>query len=71
MMTSLDVPFIDIHIVEIASAENPFGIRGAGQVPIIPPAAALANAIYNATGKRIRSLPMNPERIYWELNPVS
>lgn len=71
MMTSLDVPFIDIHIVEIASAENPFGIRGAGQVPIIPPAAALANAIYNATGKRIRSLPMNPERIYWALNPVS
>jgi CO/xanthine dehydrogenase Mo-binding subunit len=62
--TSLDVPGIAAHVVEIPSPDHPYGIRAVGQVPIVPPAAALANAIYRATGVRLRTLPMAPERLY-------
>jgi CO/xanthine dehydrogenase Mo-binding subunit len=62
--TSLDVPNIAAHVVEIPSPDHPYGIRAVGQVPIVPPAAALANAIYRATGVRLRTLPMAPERLY-------
>ena len=62
--TSLDVPGIAAHVVEIPSPDHPYGIRAVGQVPIVPPAAALANAIYRATAVRLRTLPMAPERLY-------
>jgi CO/xanthine dehydrogenase Mo-binding subunit len=62
--TSLDVPSIAAHVVENPSPDHPYGIRAVGQVPIVPPAAALANAIYRATGVRMRELPMTPERLY-------
>jgi CO/xanthine dehydrogenase Mo-binding subunit len=62
--TSLDVPGIAAHVVEMPSPDHPYGIRAVGQVPIVPPAAALANAIYRATGVRLRTLPMAPERLY-------
>jgi CO/xanthine dehydrogenase Mo-binding subunit len=65
--TSMDVPGIDTYVVEIPSGDHPYGIRAVGQVPIVPPAAALANAIYRATRGRMRELPMTPERIYWAL----
>ncbi|MCZ6875112.1 MAG: xanthine dehydrogenase family protein molybdopterin-binding subunit [bacterium] len=67
MMTSLDLPPIGAAIVEIPSDDHPLGIRSVGQVPIVPPAAALANAIARATGVRISELPMTPERIYLAL----
>jgi CO/xanthine dehydrogenase Mo-binding subunit len=62
--TSLDVPSIETNVVENPSPDHPYGIRAVGQVPIVPPAAALANAIYRATGVRLRELPMTPERLY-------
>jgi CO/xanthine dehydrogenase Mo-binding subunit len=62
--TSLDVPSIAAHVVEIPSDDHPYGIRAVGQVPIVPPAAAIASALYRATGVRLRELPMTPERLY-------
>ena len=60
MPTSLDLPMIDTVIVEVANPNHPYGVRGVGEVPIVPPMAAVSNAIYNAIGTRINQLPMNP-----------
>ena len=60
MPTSLDLPMIDTVIVEVANPGHPFGVRGVGEVSIIPPPAAIANAIYMAIGVRPDRLPMNP-----------
>jgi CO/xanthine dehydrogenase Mo-binding subunit len=62
--SALDVPYIAAHVVEVPSSDHPYGIRAVGQVPIVPPAAALANAIYRATGARLYELPMTAERLY-------
>jgi CO/xanthine dehydrogenase Mo-binding subunit len=67
MPTSLDVPGIATNVVEEPSSDHPYGIRAVGQVPIVPPAAAIANAIYRAVGVRLRELPMTPERLHWAL----
>ena len=64
IQTCVDVPFIGAEPSEYPSADHPLGIRAVGQVPIVPPAAAFANAIYRATGVRMRELPMKPERVY-------
>ena len=69
MPTSLDLPMIDTVIVEVANPGHPYGVRGVGEVPIVPPMAAIANAIYNAIGIRMRKLPMSPGNILealWE-----
>ena len=63
MPISLDLPMIDTVIVEVANPGHPFGVRGVGEVPIVPPMAAIANAIHNAIGVRMDHLPMNPGRI--------
>ena len=60
MPTSLDLPMIDTQIVEVPNPGHPFGVRGVGEVPIVPPMAAIANAIHNAVGVRMRELPMSP-----------
>ena len=60
MPTSLDLPMIDTVIVEVANPGHPYGVRGAGEVSLVPPLAAIANAIYDATGVRMRDLPINP-----------
>ena len=62
--TSLDVPSIETVVLEEAAPEHPLGIRAAGQVPIVPPVAAIANAVCNATGARIHTLPMKPETVW-------
>ena len=62
--TSVDVPSIGANVVEMPSDDHPYGIRAVGQVPIVPPAAAIANAIANAIGVRMRELPMTPERVF-------
>lgn len=59
-----DVPQIETLIVENPAPRGPFGARGVGEVPIIPPAAALANAIYAATGVRLQAMPMTAERVW-------
>ncbi len=60
MPTTLDVPMIDTVIVEVPNPGHPFGVRGVGEVSIVPPLAALANAVYRATGARMTHLPMSP-----------
>ena len=63
MPTSLDLPMIDTVIVEVPNPGHPFGVRGVGEVPIVPPMAAIANAIYHAVGVRMNRLPMPPEDV--------
>jgi len=63
MPTSLDLPMIDAVIVEVPNPGHPYGVRGCGEVSIVPPMAAIANAIYRATGVRMRQLPMSPGRV--------
>ncbi len=60
MPTSLDLPMIDTVIVEVANPGHPFGVRGVGEVCIVPPMGAVANAIHAATGVRMDVLPMSP-----------
>ena len=63
MPTTLDLPMIDTVIVEVANPGHPYGVRGVGEVPLVPPLAALANAVYNAIGVRMAKLPMSPGSI--------
>ena len=63
MPTILDVPMVDCVITEVPNPRHPFGLRGVGEAPIIPPLAALANAIYDAVGVRMTKLPMTPGAI--------
>jgi CO/xanthine dehydrogenase Mo-binding subunit len=67
MPTALDLPMIDCLMLEVNNPGHPYGVRGVGEVPIVPPAAALANAIYRATGVRMRELPMSPPNVTAEL----
>ena len=61
--TCLDLPMIDTVIVEVPNPGHPYGVRGVGEVPIVPPPAAIANAIYDAVGVRMTELPMSPARL--------
>lgn len=65
--TCYDLPMIDTIIVEVPNPGHPFGVRGVGEVPIVPPPAALAAAIYDAVGVRMDELPMSPPRVLHEL----
>ena len=69
MPTSLDLPMIDTVIIEVPNPGHPFGVRGTGEVPLVPPMAAIANAISDAIGVRMEKLPMSPGAILeamWE-----
>jgi CO/xanthine dehydrogenase Mo-binding subunit len=63
MPTAYDLPPIESVMVEVPNPQHPFGVRGVGEVPIVPPAAAIANAIYQAVGVRMTELPMSPARV--------
>ena len=63
MPTSLDVPMIDTVMIEVPNPKHPFGIRGVGEAPIIPPLPALAIAISNAIGVKMSDLPLTPDVI--------
>jgi CO/xanthine dehydrogenase Mo-binding subunit len=58
-----DLPCIDTVIVEVPNPNHPYGVRGCGEVPIIAPMAAIANAIENATGVRLCQQPFSPPRV--------
>jgi len=58
-----DMPMIDTILIEVPNPRHPFGARGCGEVPIVPPMAAVANAIADATGIRLRDLPMSPPKL--------
>jgi CO/xanthine dehydrogenase Mo-binding subunit len=62
-LTAADLPEIDSIIVEVPSEVGPLGARGVGEPPIVPGAAALANAVLDATGVQITELPITPERV--------
>lgn len=68
MPTALDVPPIDCVIIETPVPNVPYGVRGVGEVPIVPVAGAVANAVARATGVRVWEMPMTPERVLRALN---
>jgi CO/xanthine dehydrogenase Mo-binding subunit len=63
MPTCLDLPMIETILVEVPNPGHLIGVRGVGEVPIIPPPAAIANAIYRAVGVRMTELPMSPPKL--------
>ncbi|MXW34627.1 MAG: molybdopterin-dependent oxidoreductase [Chloroflexi bacterium] len=66
MPTALDLPMIDAIIVEVPNPGSPYGVRGVGEVPIVPPLAAVANAVSAALGQRMTTLPLTPRQILEE-----
>ena len=61
--TTLDVPDVEPILVEVPNPGHPFGVRGVGETPIVPPLGTLHNAIARAAGVRVRQLPMSPPRV--------
>jgi len=58
-----DVPMIEAVLVEVPNPRHPFGARGVGEVPIVPPMATIGNAIRSATGLRMPDLPISPPKL--------
>ena len=63
MPLAIDMPEIENVLVEVPSEDGPFGLRAVAEPPGFGPPAAIANAIYDAVGVRIRTLPLSPERV--------
>lgn len=63
MPVSSDLPMLDSVIIEVPNPKHPQGVRGVGEVPLVPPLAAVSNAVYNALGRRFYSLPMSPPKV--------
>jgi len=63
MPTSLDMPEIEVDIVDSFDPTGPFGAKGVGEPTSVPTAAAILNAIHNAVGVRITSLPATPDKV--------
>jgi CO/xanthine dehydrogenase Mo-binding subunit len=58
-----DLPMVDAILIEVPNPRHPFGAKGVGEVPIVPPMAAVANAIRDAIGIRMHHLPMSPPKV--------
>ena len=65
--TALDVPMIDVELVETPAEDGAYGARGVGEVCIIPPISAISNAIARATSVRLRETPFNPEQVFFAM----
>lgn len=65
-----DLPFIDTQILEIPNPQHPYGVRGVGETSIVPPLAAIGNALSNAMGVRMDHVPMSPPRILKALDQL-
>lgn len=63
MPVASDLPMIDTVMVEVPNPNHPFGVKGVGETPIVPPLGAVANAVSHATGVRMYDLPLTPDRI--------
>jgi CO/xanthine dehydrogenase Mo-binding subunit len=63
MPVASDLPMIDTVIIEVPNPNHPYGVRGVGETPIVPPLGAVANALRAATGVRFTHLPISPPRI--------
>jgi CO/xanthine dehydrogenase Mo-binding subunit len=68
MPVASDLPMIDTVIVEVPNPHNPYGARGAGEIPIVPPLATVANAVSHATGVRFTELPLSPPKVLARLS---
>ena len=64
----MNIPSIECAIIEVPSRFGPYGAKGVGEPPSIPVAPAIANAIFDAVGVRIRDLPITPEKIFKALH---
>ena len=62
--TICDVPALQVEPVETHDKFTPLGAKGLGEIGIVPVGSAVANAIYDATGVRVFTLPATPERVY-------
>ncbi len=58
-----DLPMLDTVMIEVPNPKHPQGVRGVGEVPIVPPLAAIANAVYDALGIRFDRLPISPPKV--------
>ena len=63
MLTAKDVPNIETIVIETDDPSGPFGAKGIGEPGLVPTAPAIANAIYDAVGVRIKELPITPEKV--------
>lgn len=63
MPVALDLPMIDTILVEVPNPGHPYGVKGVGEVCIVPPPGAIANAIYNEVGARMTELLMSPAKV--------
>ena len=63
MPVASDLPMIETILVEVPNPSHPYGVRGVGEVPIIPPLATVANAVARATGLRMLDLPLSPPKL--------
>jgi CO/xanthine dehydrogenase Mo-binding subunit len=63
-----DMPMIDTVMVEKPNPGHPYGVKGVGEVPIVPPLAAVGTAVSKAIGKPMRSLPISPDKVYAAIN---
>jgi xanthine dehydrogenase molybdenum-binding subunit len=64
MLNAVDLPEdVELCFLETMDPEGPYGAKGVSEAGLIPTAAAIANAIHDATGVRLRELPMSPERV--------
>ncbi|MBM3489642.1 MAG: xanthine dehydrogenase family protein molybdopterin-binding subunit [Alphaproteobacteria bacterium] len=69
MPVASDLPKLEAVMIEIPNPKHPQGVRGVGEVPIVPPLAAVRNALYGALGIRFSSLPMSPPKVLAALEP--
>ena len=63
-LTPMQMPDVDVIIVESHDPEGPYGAKEAGEGPLLPILPAVANAIYDAVGIRINSLPITPDKLW-------
>ena len=63
VMTHLDTPEVEVYFVEADDAYGPYGAKNVGEPPIVPVVAAVGNAVFNATGRRIKELPFTRDRV--------
>jgi CO/xanthine dehydrogenase Mo-binding subunit len=63
--TSMDMPAnLEIQLLEHPEYDGPYGAKGLAEICVVPTAPAIANAVYNATGVRVKDLPITPEKVY-------
>jgi xanthine dehydrogenase molybdenum-binding subunit len=70
LLTALDMPAIELHLLGEPDPLGPYGAKGAGELGILPVAPAIANAIFDAVGVRLSVLPLSPERVWQAMQTI-